>query len=163
MKPSIRITLTGRPVTINRLASNVKRAKFNAGKEMKTMSNALQRFAIKTMKAEVPVRTGKLRQSIKTIIKTDIGYGGDSPRSVREIGATARYSGYVTRGTSSSPGAFIPRLGKRGIRGFRPGTPANNFVARTRLIVTSNMSVRLRKAALKAGRRFISSYLGGKN
>ncbi len=163
MKPSIRISITGRPVRIANLASNVKRAKFNAAKEMKTMANGLQRFTIKTMKTQVPVNTGRLQRSIKTIVKTDTGYGGDVSKSTREVGPTVRYSGYVTRGTGPSPGQFIPVLKKRISRGFHPGTPANDFVARTRTIVEADMTRRLKEATRKAGKAFIRSYLGGKN
>jgi len=96
---------------------------------------------VETARQECPVRTGRLRDSIRYTISLV------HPPTVT-IEATAmkpdkgiRYGIFVERGTAPSPGRYVPAIGKRLVRpsrrnprvGEHPGTPANPFMFRTLL------------------------------
>ncbi len=87
-----------------------------------------------TMKGLVPVRTGTLRDSIRTISK-QIQEGGVDLRSNSFVGTTLRYAGFVDKGTKPSRGVFVPFLGRRIQTGVHPGTPASNFIQRTKEVI----------------------------
>ncbi len=89
-----------------------------------------------TMKAFAPSRTGRLRASIR-IKSKHIGLGSLDLRSNILIGPTVRYASYVDQGTASSPGRFVPFLGRRLITerpdfGRHPGITPSHFIDRTK-------------------------------
>jgi HK97 gp10 family phage protein len=98
------------------------------------------KFAERRMKENAPVRTGKLRDSIR-ILSYQKKQAGDQQIITASIGPTAPYADFVETGTKSSPGRFIywpghgnPPFGvrrKKEPRGRHPGTPKQPFVQKT--------------------------------
>ena len=92
--------------------------------------NKILNDGVRIMKQEAPRRSGDLRRSIRIKTKTTSG-GKRDKRYHARIGANVRYAQFVERGTSPSPGRFIPAIEKRIRTGMHPGTPANPYVMRT--------------------------------
>lgn len=100
-------------------------------KNYRELVETVVKFTEVTMKGLVPVSTGRLRDSIHTI-SNSIQAGGINLRSNSFVGSTLKYAGFVDKGTQPSSGRFVPVLGRRVQTGTHPGTPASNFIQRTK-------------------------------
>lgn len=114
----------------------------NIDYEMKTMMVDMGEFGLKTLKRNVPVKTGALRDSIKyELVKTDRGYQIKYTADAQTISNAAYYVDYVDQGTH--PHTIIPR-DKRALHFFdrngnerfaqrvnHPGAKASRFSTRS--------------------------------
>lgn len=117
----------GRIPILGRLVSRLRRS----------VLQEVAQTAVRIMKEEAPVRTGRLRASIRAEIED----------TEARIGPTVDYAKYVICWTRPSPGRYVPAIGKRLVNprffhaksgkvlmrdiGMHPGTPANPFVEKT--------------------------------
>jgi len=93
--------------------------------------NNIGRESVKILKQHTPVRTGRLRNSIRILNKTP-GKGIDL-RSGILIGSNLQYGRYIDQGTKASTGRYVPVLGRRVSTGVHPGIRARNFVQAARV------------------------------
>ena len=126
VKPFLQVKIKPRNIGL-KLSSMERRTK----RRYREFVETIIKFTEVTMKSLVPVRTGTLRDSIRTISK-QIQDGGIDLRSNSFVGTTLRYAGFVDTGTRPSSGRFVPALGRRVQTGTHPGTPASNFIQRTK-------------------------------
>ena len=162
MASSVKVTVTWRPVRFKQIPKAINGASKAMAKLTKSWTNDIADFTVTTMKQEVPVRTGRLRDSIK-IRKRYNSITSTKSKVTREVAPDTRYLKFVLRGTGRSPKMFHPVLEKRINRGFHPGTPKNQFIDRTRSKVATEMQKRKGKLKNSMGRKFVRSfYLGGK-
>lgn len=82
---------------------------------------------LRIMKKHTPVRTGRLRNSVKIFAQETKG-GQIDLRSRIGIGSVLPYFSYVDKGTKQSDGRYVPVLGRRISTGLHPGVRARNFV-----------------------------------
>ena len=87
------------------------------------------RKALSIMRGEVPVKSGRLKESIQ--VKEKSKHGVRDRRYKVEVGPTAFYAKFVEKGTRPSPGKFVPAIEKRVKVGMHPGIASNPFVDRT--------------------------------
>ncbi len=106
-------------------------------------------FTVKVMKSFTPVRTGRLRDSIQVQKKRTTKGATDLRHSI-EVGSPLHYFTFIDRGTKSSPGRFVPFIGKKltTIRpgfGFHPGVQAQHIIDKTQAKVRELTDVELTK------------------
>jgi len=89
------------------------------------------REGVRILKTHTPIRTGRLRNSIRILNK--IPAKGVDLRSGILIGSRLQYGRYVDQGTKASTGRFVPVLGRRVSTGVHPGIRARNFVQAARV------------------------------
>jgi len=106
--------------------------------EEKGLFIKLGKMGEKKMKQLVPVKTGRLRNSVRAQIK-QTGSGGVDGRSSIIIGSTGvPYARYQNDGTRPSFGRYIPRLGKRSKTvGMHPGFQGHHFIEETEEFINS--------------------------
>jgi len=117
--------------------------------EMRDAIDKVANFTVKTMKSLVPVRTGRLRESIRVQKKTNSKNITNLKHTV-EVGSPLNYFRFLDRGTNQSPGRFVPFLGKKLITlrpgfGFHPGIKAMNITEKTKNMVENSTGVTLEK------------------
>jgi hypothetical protein len=93
----------------------------------------IERMSIKELKLRTPVRTGRLRNSMTTLLKTPSK--GIDLRSGLKIGSRLPYGKFVDQGTKRSSGRYVPVLGRRVKTGSHPGVRARNFVQASKPII----------------------------
>ena len=89
------------------------------------------REGVRILKQHTPVRTGRLRNSIRILKKTPAK--GIDLRTGIQIGSTLQYGRYVDQGTKASTGRYVPVLGRKITTGVHPGIRARNFVQAARI------------------------------
>ena len=162
MKPSIRVTIRATPIKVERLSAAINNAKNSINKQLPGIGRSMTMVITKAVKEEVPVRTGRLKNSIK-VLERSTNLMGDVGKLSRVVGPIARYTNYVIKGTAPSIGRFVPQFNARISRGFHPGTPANNFVDRARIRVRGEIQTRKGRWQQKMTSAFkLSFYQGGR-
>ena len=104
----------------------------------KAIARNSEQIMIGTLKKEAPVKKGKLRNSIKKVA-SNTSSNTEGFNSSILVGVTALHAKYVIRKTAPSQGAYIPILDRRIKFGLHPGTPANDFVKRSKPIILSRI------------------------
>ena len=152
VKPFISLTIRPRNFTalFRLLTSDYK-------KHGRKSADEVAAFAQKTMKALVPVRTGRLRNSIMIFSKTTRG-GATDLRSTIRVGSRLSYAGFVDKGTKSSSGRFVPALGRRIHTGTHPGVRPRNFVEKTKVKTDKFVNKSIRKVFKKWARSWRSKF-----
>ena len=162
MAKGVRVTVTWRPVKYRDIPKAVRGASKNAASLTRKWADDIATFTVSTMKSEVPVRTGRLRSSIK-VRKRYNSITSRKSKVTRVIAPDTRYLKFVLRGTGPSPKMFHPVIMKRINRGFHPGTPKNQFVDRTQSKVATRINETKGKLRKSMGKQFVKSfYLGGR-
>lgn len=92
--------------------------------------NEISEEAVRIMKTLVPVRSGRLRDSVMIRKKSKKGGGADRRANI-EIGPTVFYGRYVDQGTQPSSGRYVPELGRRLTSGMHPGIKGRFFTDAT--------------------------------
>lgn len=90
--------------------------------EMRELKENVVDTSYRIMQDEAPVKTGELRGGI--VIKER------TPERAR-IGPTHIKARAIEYGSKSSPGRFVPAIGKRVKTGMHPGTGGHYFIERT--------------------------------
>jgi len=104
------------------------------------------------MRSIVRVNTGKMRNSITVTGKKKTGGGWDRRSSI-SVGPTVSYSIYVDQGAQSSPGRYVPVLGRRVDNGTHPGQQPQHFIQQTEDYVeqhTDTIAKQINKELAKA-------------
>jgi hypothetical protein len=132
MRLNFRVELTPRDIKshLTKFQTNIPR------RELDTFMRRIAKETEITMKKKVPVRSGKLRNSIKTITR-DTKSGQVDLRSKIQVGTRLPYARYIDQGTKSSPGRYVPFLGRRLVVnrpgfGLHPGVRGRNFLRDTK-------------------------------
>jgi len=147
----LRVTPRDFAVRFNKL-----RAIYN--NKSRELVNQVADFTVLTMKSFTPVATGRLRDSIQVKKKTTTG-GTTDLRSTIEVGSPLNYFRFVDQGTASSPGRFVPAIGKRLITlnpsfGFHPGVKPHNIIDQTQAKVLRDTDVKLKKVLRSWGSKW---------
>lgn len=122
-KGEFRISMKFRPRDIvQRISALQRRSKGEARKFV----DEIEDRAVTIYKSVVPVRTGKMKASVK-VLEKQTKSGGIDLRSNVKVGPTVPYAEFVDKGAKPSPGAFVPLLGVRVKTGTHPGQRAQNF------------------------------------
>lgn len=91
--------------------------------------------AIVIMKSLVPVASGHLKNSIVATGIHETKSGGLDRRYNVSVFASAFYARFISQGTRSSGGRYVPELDRRIETGDHPGTRADNFLVETAIIL----------------------------
>ena len=91
MKPSIRVTIRATPIKVERLSAAINNAKNSINKQLPGIGRSMTMVITKALKEEVPVRTGRLKNSIK-VLERSTNLMGDVGKLSRVVGPTARYT-----------------------------------------------------------------------
>ena len=129
MKKNDGATITIRPRNLRRRLDNWQYSDVPNAADV--LFEKIANKTLRIMREEAPVNTGRLKASIAVKSKNKHA-GGRDRRFSASVGPSVSYANYVSKGTSPSPGRFVPAIKKRVRTGMHPGTPANNFVSRTR-------------------------------
>ena len=124
----------------------------NYGPKYEMFITKVANDTVKTMKEHVPIRTGRLRDSIRVSVRRTQG-GNVDKRATVQVGPTVGYARFVDRGTASSPGRFVPELGRRITTGRHPGIPASGFTEKTANDMNDKMPGIFQKSLLRPWRR----------
>lgn len=100
-------------------------------KNINAVMSRIQDDAIQEMRANVPIGTGKLQRSIKSLSRTT-ATGNFDLRASFAVGSPLAYTKYLDAGTKASPGRYVPVLGRRITTGMHPGIRALNFMQSTK-------------------------------
>ena len=130
-------------------ATRFQKVKNNYSDQSRTLMEKSADFAAKVFKESVPVRTGRLRNSIRVMKKTSSRGFADLRYGI-EIGTPLNYYRFIDQGTRASPGRYVPFLGKRLIAeqggfGFHPGIKAQNITTSVQARVERDIGVNLEK------------------
>ena len=136
VQPTVKVTIIPRDI-----GRRLGRARAAMRPSVRVAIDNLGKFGVSTMKSLVPVRTGKLRQSIRIFNKTT-SLGADLRANV-SIGSLLPYAAAQDTGAKSSPGRYVPVLGRRITTGRHPGIKGTNFTQKTQqaLLGRANIEV----------------------
>ena len=129
------------------IAKRLGNARRRLRPRIKDMVRDLGTFGVITMRELVPVKTGRLRSSIRVLAKTT-GSGIDLRSSVK-IGSTLPYAASQDIGSKASQGRFVPDLGRRITTGTHPGVPATNFSEKTMVRILAKAEAEVNKLVNK--------------
>lgn len=120
----------------------VKLAKFDRDASVKNarVVGLIERMAVRALKRNAPVASGKFKRSIRAVPNVVRETRGETYGLVR-VKPTAKNSVFVLRRTKASPGMYVPAIKKRVKVGRHPGTAANNFIRDTRPEIISKAKI----------------------
>ena len=96
-------------------------------KDYKTIVKKVQNTGLKIMRANVPVSTGRLRDSF-----TSRSTVNSQLKAVVFVESSVPYLRFVDKGAAPSVGAYIPHLDRRIKTGIHPGQQGKEFMDETR-------------------------------
>ncbi len=136
-------------ITPRNIQKSLGRARKQLRPHVQRMVKELAEFGVSTMRANVPVRTGRLRTSIRILSRSSSG--GFDLRSTIFIGSNVPYAAAQDTGAKPSSGRYVPDLGRRVSSGRHPGFKGRNFSAITQraILDKSNLAVDKLVARLK--------------
>ena len=123
----LRMSLTMRPKNPSRNFKNIPK---DLEREFRKQVGILEKVALRIVKGNTPVRTGRLRDSFKSKKKIR-----KNPLfALTEIFSPLPYVRFIDEGTRSSPGRYVPAIDRRLTvvrRGVHPGITATNFLKKS--------------------------------
>ena len=138
-------------VTPSNFASRFTKVRNSYNSKSREAIDSIAEYAKLTWQLAVPVKTGKLRNSIQVKSKKTT-LGVTDLRSEIIIASSVPYFDYIDRGTKESPGRYVPVLGKRLTNfpdsadfGFHPGIVARNITDGVQRKIEKETGIRLNK------------------
>ncbi len=137
-------------ITPRDIRKSLGRARKQLRPHVQKMVKELADFGVSTMRANVPVRTGRLRTSIRILSRSSSG--GFDLRSSIFIGSILPYAAAQDIGAKPSSGRYVPDLGRRISSGRHPGFKGRNFSAITQRALLDKSRVAIDKLVAKLKR-----------
>ena len=144
-KPRFKVTIVPKNIS-----AQLGMARRRLRPRVRQLVTELANFGVTTMKTLVPIRSGRLRDSIKVMGKS--AGGGFDLRSTVFIGSNLPYAAAQDTGSRPSSGRYVPVLGRRIQSGRHPGIKGRDFSRET--------TRRILEKSTSATQRMISRWRG---
>ena len=141
----LKVNITMRPKNPGRKFKNIPK---DLQREFFRQIDIFERTALRIVKGNTPVRTGRLRDSFRSKKKIrKIPLTG-----IVEVFSPLPYARFLDEGTRPSPGRYVPAIDRRltiSRLGIHPGITATNFLKKSErqaITVANRISIKLQKA-----------------